>query len=828
MKISRKLLTITECIDYIELTTDAALYRIYAMNDDMFRIRCSFDREFAPEASYALVMTAWDDAMDHVIKDRKKITALSLKIEEHEHDYRCTTKNLVLKIVKEPFAIIFEDHEGVVLHQDVGSRSYVQDDLNRIYHYSVSSDEDYYYGFGEKSGLLNKRNRRLRMQNVDTLGYNSESTDPLYKHIPFYIKFNGKNQSASGMFYHNTHQSTFDVGMERSGYWPKYTYYSADGGELDYFFIHGPMIKQVVQRYTDLTGKSILTPKFSLGYLGSTMFYTELEAHSDRAILGFLEQCEEQGIPCDGFFMSSGYTTGKDGKRYVFNWNKDRFPDPAQFVEQSSSKGITLSPNIKPGMLTTHPLYEEFSELGLFIKDEHAQAPVIDRYWGGAASFVDFSKPAARERWKSHMKQQLLNFGFTSIWNDNNEYEIQQTSAQCDYEGEGKPISALSSVMPNLMALTAVEAIEENNASVRPYVINRAGYAGIQRYAQTWAGDNYTSWHSLKFNIPLILGLGLSGVANQGCDIGGFFGPAPEPELFVRWVQNGIFQPRFSIHSSNTDNTVTEPWMYPSYTQYIRDAIQLRYQLIPYYYSLLYEASVSGAPIMRPLVYEFQDDPQVWEESFQFMIGASLLVANVVEPEVRKHSIYLPRGANWVDWSTKKRYEGGQYIELEVTLSSIPMFIRSGGIIPLATQLRNIHLDTIKKLVVLIEGSQDGSFTYYDDDGVSSSYKNENYYNLTIDVDAKENTIITFTEKGLYHSPIEELEIQVLCSDNSPIAIELDDVVIPRFLNEEKWKCSDKGWYFDIEYKMAYIKYVHPRSDHKLKVDFSVKDLISI
>lgn len=311
MKISRKLLTITECIDYIELTTDAALYRIYAMNDDMFRIRCSFDREFAPEASYALVMTAWDDAMDHVIKDRKKITALSLKIEEHEHDYRCTTKNLVLKIVKEPFAIIFEDHEGVVLHQDVGSRSYVQDDLNRIYHYSVSSDEDYYYGFGEKSGLLNKRNRRLRMQNVDTLGYNSESTDPLYKHIPFYIKFNGKNQSASGMFYHNTHQSTFDVGMERSGYWPKYTYYSADGGELDYFFIHGPMIKQVVQRYTDLTGKSILTPKFSLGYLGSTMFYTELEAHSDRAILGFLEQCEEQGIPCDGFLCHQVIQRGR-------------------------------------------------------------------------------------------------------------------------------------------------------------------------------------------------------------------------------------------------------------------------------------------------------------------------------------------------------------------------------------------------------------------------------------------------------------------------------------------------------------------------------------
>lgn len=435
MKVSRKLLTISEHIDHIELTTDAAMYRIYAMNDEVFRVRCTFEPQFAPEASYALVMTAWEDAMDSVIKERMKIVARPLQLLEHEQYYMCSTKSVALKIYKEPFAIVFEDHHGKILHQDVANRSYVQDDLNRIYHYAVSSDDDYYYGYGEKSGLLNKRNRRLRMQNVDTLGYNSESTDPLYKHIPFYIKFNGKEQTASGMFYHNSHQSTFDVGMERSGYWPKYTYYSADGGELDYFFIHGPTIGQVVQRYTDLTGKSILAPKYSLGYLGSTMFYTELEAHSDEAIVGFLEQCAEQGIPCDGFFMSSGYTTGKDGKRYVFNWNRDRFPDPAQFVEQASSKGITLSPNIKPGMLTTHPLYEEFSELGLFVKDELAQSPVVDRYWGGAASFVDFTNPAARERWKLHMKQQLLQHGFTSIWNDNNEYEIQQAGAQCYFEG---------------------------------------------------------------------------------------------------------------------------------------------------------------------------------------------------------------------------------------------------------------------------------------------------------------------------------------------------------------------------------------------------------
>lgn len=666
------------------------------------------------------------------------------------------------------------------------------------------------------------------MHNVDTIGYNSESTDPLYKHIPFYIKFNSKLQLSTGMFYHNTYDATFDVGCERSGYWPKYMYYSADGGELDYFFINGPSMKEVVRRYTDLTGKSVLTPKYALGYLGSTMFYTELESNSDVAILGFIEKCKVEGIPCDGFFMSSGYTSGEDGKRYVFQWNNKRFPDPTKFASLANQFGVTLSPNIKPGMLLTHPLYEEFAKQQLFIKDESGNEPVVERFWGGQASFVDFTNPAARKQWKRHVKDQLLSNGILSIWNDNNEYEIQESNAQCYFEGSVKPISAISSIMPNMMALSAVEAIHEFDDSLRPYVVNRAGYAGIQRYAQTWAGDNYTSWSSLKYNVPLILGLGLSGVANQGCDIGGFFGPAPSPELFVRWVQNGIFQPRFSIHSSNTDNTVTEPWMYPSYTKYIRDAIKLRYLLVPYYYSLLYEASASGDPIMRPLVYEFDHDADCWEESFQFMVGSSLLVANIVDPGVTKQAIYLPKGSDWVSWDTKKRYTGGQTIDLDVNLASIPMFIRSGAIIPLSYELTNIHNDEMKKSIVLIESSVDGSFTSYDDDGKSHAYKTGYYLKTNISVQSGESTTVNVNYEGNYRDQIEEYEIRFICNENSPVKIELDQAILPRFLIELEWEASIAGWYFNIEHRIAHIKYANPQADHTIKVDFTVKDLISI
>ncbi|UOF90600.1 DUF4968 domain-containing protein [Fodinisporobacter ferrooxydans] len=829
MKVSNKILAIKNYNHYLDIDTNAAKYRIILLNNEIVRIRCTFDEEFTEEASYSLVLTAWEDKMDHLLKEeRKRIEAVCTRYEDLDTHIRLTTKKLLVKICKEPFAIEITDKEGNILHSDLKEKSYVKDTLGRLYHYSCMDDEDYFYGFGEKTGYLNKKKRRMRMHNVDTIGYDSEYTDPLYKHIPFYIKFNNRNGIASGIFYHNSYDSIFDMGCERSGYWNKYSYFCADGGELDVFFIYGPEIKDVVRNYTDLTGKTALPPKYSLGYMGSTMYYTELDKDSDQAILHFLDKCQEEGIPCDGFFLSSGYTTGEDGKRYVFNWNHARFKDPANFVKEMEKKGASLAPNIKPGMLTSHPLYKEFDEAGAYIKDENEENSQIDRYWGGPASFVDFSNPKGRDLWKKHLKKSLVSFGITSIWNDNNEYEISHSEAVCNFEGLKKEVSALRPIMPNLMALMAKETVAEVYPNTRPYITNRAGFAGIQRYAQTWAGDNNTSWKSLKFNIPVILGMGLSGVANQGCDIGGFFGPAPEPELFVRWVQNGIFQPRFSIHSCNTDNTVTEPWMYPSYTKYIRAAIKLRYSFVPYLYSLLFEASTQGSPVMRPLIYEFQQDQKVLEESFDFMFGSFILVANVLEKGSKTRTVYLPAGVTWFDWHTKQAYEGGQTIELEVTLNSIPVFFRNGAIIPMSEDLTNIHNDPIDKLKLLIEPSQDSSFVLYEDDGITNNYKNGEYLKTVITVKKNSGVKITFEKEGNYNKQVKEMDIDLICKDVAPVQVNLSDRKLPMFLDKKEWEVSEEGWHYDIEQKTAKIKYININGSYDIHISFDVKDLISI
>lgn len=831
MKLSSKIQSVENCGDYLAIKTNGAQFQVYLLDNDIIRMRGTFKDEFAPEASYALVKTAWADKTDDLMAgERQRVKPLPLDLKEDADSYSVSTANLTLKINRDPFGFEVIDKAGNVLHKDLPKRSFLQDDLGRSYHYSTMGDHNFFYGFGEKSGELNKFKRRMRMHNTDSLGWNASKSDPLYKMIPFYIDFDSEMDIASGLYYNNSNDSTFDMDSEHSNYWHRYSYFECDGGDLDVFFIAGPTIKDVVKHYTDLTGKTAMMPKASLGYMGSTMYYTELDKDADQAILDFVDTCKKNDIPCDGFFMSSGYTTGDDGKRYVFNWNKDRFPNPQDFVDKLKEKGVLLAPNVKPGMLVTHPLAKDFADADAYIKTPDGKADQEDQYWGGAAHFVDFTSESGRATWSKFMTKQLLSLGITSIWNDNNEYEINETAAKVDADGVHATIGEVKPIMPTMMAKTAQKAIADYDPNVRPYLINRAGFAGIQRYAQTWAGDNRTSWTNVKYNIPTILGMGLSGVANQGCDIGGFDGPAPEPELFVRWVQNGIFQPRFSIHSSNDDNTVTEPWMYPSYTKYIRDAIQLRYQLIPYFYSLLHEASVSGAPIMRPLVYEFQNDPKTFEESFEFMLGSSLLVANVVDKGQTTKEVYLPKGADWYDLTTYHYYNGGQTIEVPVDLGSIPMFLRTGSIIPESKGLMNIHNDTVENLDVLVEPTTASDFQLYEDDGKTMSYKQGDFLTTDISVKpSKHQTLINLHKQGTYDSKLKSYTFRVCCPDIAPLTIELQGKPLAQFLKFDKFNAATEGWFFDGEKRQVIIKFNNVSdSDIELSIESSVKDLISI
>ena len=810
--------------------TNCADIKVCFVTDEIVRVRVAFDRELAEE-SYILSTTAWEDRLDGLFAaERTRVQPVTPDVTVTDAAITFETAAVRLVAERDPLCFKLYDKEGTLLHSDLAGAPYILDSNRRVTHYSAMAEEDCFYGFGEKTGLLNKNKRFLRERATDAMGYDAEKMDTLYKHIPFYIQLSRATRKAVGVFYNNFYESVFNMGCEKSNYWSRYSYWQADGGDIDLFLIAGGSIRRVVDNYTLLTGRPALLPKRALGYQGSSMYYPELEKDSDDAVLNFIDTIKEEGFPIDGFHLSSGYAS-QNGKRCFFTWNTDRFKDPRAYFAAMNEKGAQNVPNVKPGILLCHPRFDEFNARNVFVRDAEQDTYAVGKWWGGDGAFWDYTSPDGRQAWKDFLTEALIDVGTDSIWDDNCEYDsLQDKDARCCFDGKGGTIAQLKPIMSTLMCKTSAEAVVDHNPKARPYIVCRSGSAGIQKYAQTWCGDNYTSWKTLRYNIPIITGMGLSGQPNEGADIGGFYGPAPEEELFVRWVQNGIFQARFSIHSASNDNTVTEPWMYRGSAGLIRDAILLRYRFTPYLYSAEYEASRTGAPIMRPLVYEFQDDPNVYDESFEFLFGRDILVANVLEPGARTWKVYLPAGTRWYDWNNNFAcYEGGQTIEIPVEISTIPLFLREGAIVPMASnQLMSMANDHMTSLHLTVVPGADSSYTLYDDDGVTNDFKAGVCRKTEITVSGASVVQVKFAAEGSYTDFVEDVTVEMVRKDRSPFWVALDGRKLEHYLNRRKFDAAAEGWYYSQTKRAVLVKYANPRRDACLTVSFEDFDLIGM
>lgn len=813
---------------------DNADVMLVFLSDDVIRIRTSFSRSFE-EASYALVTTAWEDELDELFKEeRTRITALSVPYEETDKKITFTTATCKLVLRKEPFSFRLIDKNGAVIYQDLKERAFDCDQLGRLTHYSlVDREHDHFYGFGEKTGHLDKKGKRLRMSPKDAIGHDPENGEPLYKHIPFYIRINDQVKTAVGLFYNNSHDSVFDMCNEISGYWDRYCYYQTDGGDLDLFLINGPSASEVVSRYTWLTGRSAMPTKQSLGYTASTMYYAELEKDCDKEIYKVIQKHFDEKIYIDNFWLASGYSSGEeDNLRYIFNWNYKRFPDPEGFFEKMSGMGINVIPNMKPGILKNHPYMDVFKKNDVFVKTPDGSEDYIGRWWGGYGRFVDFTGAKGRDTWKELLKETLLKKGSMTVWNDNCEFDgVEDRNALCDCDGRKKTMAEMKIIHSNMMAYVGKQALAEMYPNERPYIINRAGYAGIQRYAQVWGGDNLTDWRTVKFNIATILGMGLSGCANMGCDIGGFAGPAPEGELMLRWIQSGIFQPRFCMNSANSDNTVTQPWMYEEHIEDVRAAYAQRYRMMPYLYSLMRQAYETGMPAMRPLFLEFPEDEACYtDENLTFMFGPSVLVANVVEKDAKTRRIYLPKGTTWYDMNDRFRaYEGGQTIELPVTLSSIPMFLRGSAVYMTTEDVHQASTDIMKQLDLVISAESDCDFVFYDDDGHTKDFEKGVYSRTDICVKSGDRTVISFHKEGDYKDTVEKLTLKVVSKEKGAYWVTVDGEQIPRFLVKENLDEAECGWYYNLSDRTVMIKCPKPdKKDFDIVLSCEKFDLIGM
>lgn len=423
MKISSKFIGMDRLDDAVLIRTNGALIKVLFLSPEIVRIRASFDGAF-DEESYVLSATAWDDRLDSIFgAERVKTKALIPEMTETEAEIGLHTEAVTLHIAKDPFCIRMTDAEGDLLHRDVEGFSYVLDSNNRRTHYSEILPTDCFYGFGEKAGRLNKARQYMRMGGRDAMAWDPVNTDPLYKHIPFYIKLSPTTGKALGMFYHNTYDSAFCMGRDVSTMSRSCSYFQADGGDIDLFLIGGTKISRILDNYTWLTGRPAMMPKRALGYQGSGMMYSEQPMNCEGFVMDFINTVHEEGYPIDGFYLSSGYTAQHENKRCVFTWNKARYENPERFIARLKDAGAPVVPNVKPGVLLDHPLYEEMDRQNVFIRSSDETENAVGYWWGGPGVFWDFTNPEAREVWKAYLKSTLLDKGAEAIWNDNCEHD---------------------------------------------------------------------------------------------------------------------------------------------------------------------------------------------------------------------------------------------------------------------------------------------------------------------------------------------------------------------------------------------------------------------
>lgn len=633
------------------------------------------------------------------------------------------TTALTVTVRHRPLRVSFAAADGRSLDEDDGERglAFTRGEA-RVW--KRLRDDEHVYGLGEKGGRLDKRGRALggyayAMWNSDTFGYDSD-TDPIYASVPFFLVLRGGR--AHGFFVDETGRGLIDVGHEAQELL-SFGAQSADGA-LEYTFIDGPTPKDVVARYTALTGRIPLPPRWALGYQQCRWSY-----FPEAKVRFIADNFRQRHIPADAIWLDIDY---QDGFK-PFTWDPARFPDPRKLIGDLAAGGFRVvtivdpHPPIEPG----YRVYDEAVAGDHLVKGADGK-PFVGEVWPMRATpprksvYPDFTRAATRTWWGG-LYAPFLDLGVAGIWNDMNEPAVGQTvngtmPFDVRHDGDGHPGDhrELHNVYGMQMSRATFEGLARLRPDARPFVLTRATFAGGQRYAAVWTGDNQSDWAHLRLGIPMLLGLGLSGFSLAGNDIGGFVESA-SADLFTRWAQAAVFFPFMRAHTTRR-SLDQEPWSYGLAHEAInRRAIELRYELLPTIYNEMREASVTGIPAMRPLVLEFPDDPKVADVDDEFLWGRDLLVAPVLREITNEREVYLPRG-DWYDYWTGKRFAGAQTVRIPVTLATLPIFVRAGGIVFRHPVVQHTGELAGKPLIVAAYPGGPSQARLYEDDGVTRAY----------------------------------------------------------------------------------------------------------
>ncbi|MER2600250.1 MAG: glycoside hydrolase family 31 protein [Caldilineales bacterium] len=751
-----------QCLD---LHCGAAALRIELLAPALLRLRLAPDGHFDHGFSYAVARTEWP------------ATPVEFRADDEVLELRSAA--LICRVQRVPCRLSIWDAQERLLLADAAGLGWsepVNGDRAVAWHLHLPEGA-HYYGLGEKAFPMERRGRRFELYNTDPAGY-APYDEPINQSIPFFMALlpvsfpltaaqMGNATAAAGVLLDNPARSFFDFGYTQ----PDTLSIEAEAGELRAYVMAAPRLADVLESYTALTGRSALPPLWALGYHQARWSYPDEATVRDLAA-----QFRRRRIPCDAVYLDIDYM---DGYR-CFTWNRAAFPDPRGMIADLRGAGIKtvaiIDAGVKADAATGYAVHDEGVARDVFLRTadgERFMAPV----WPGDCYFPDFTDPAARAWWGEQYAG-LLADGVAGFWNDMNEPalfdgHVLPDDAPFHYEGFGARHSEAHNVYGTQMARATADGLARLQPGLRQLVISRAAFAGHQRHAMVWTGDNHSTWEHLRLTVAMGLSLGLSGLAFHGADVGGFMGDCTG-ELLARWTQLGALTPFFRNHSS-LGTRAQEPWAFGAEIEAIcRRAIELRYRLLPLIYTAFWQNAQTGVPITRPLVLTHQYDPRVAALDDQFMLGDDLLAAPVLEPGARGRWLYLPAG-RWYDFDTGARLEGGRNHWANAPLDTIPLFVRGGSVLPM--QAVQQHTDEAPAATITLRVYAGiGESQWYEDDGRTMACLTGEFRATRFAVRGDGGVVrVTVEHDGAYRSPRQHWAWEIIGLDRRPDSVEMDE-----------------------------------------------------
>jgi len=710
---------------YIFRCKNKITLQVSFLTESMIRFRYAINGEFQNDFSYA-------------IDDEFNASDPKTHLEEENDFFKITTSHVQCFVLKEGMKVHIKNLDGACICEDDGgfrAQSSILKGISRVTVSKKAAKDEVYFGLGDKSSSLNLRGQKFENWNTDSFLYD-DKTDPLYRTIPFYYSL--KNGLAYGIFMDNTYRSHFDFDSKKRGN----VEFSASGGEMNYYFIYGPSLLSVAAQYTKLTGKPDLPPIWALGFHQCRFSY-----YPESKVKEIANEFRSRQIPCDAIYLDIDYM---DEFR-CFTWNNSHFPKPTEMIKALREKGFKTIVMIDPGLKAddNYSIYAEGKKRDYFCKRPDGDI-MIGPVWPSDCVFPDFTNPVVRSWW-GHLYRTLYSKNrIAGFWNDMNEpavFKIEKKTFPEDvrhyYEGEYASHAKMHNVYGMQMSRATHEGLLRLKNHRRPFVITRATYSGGQRYSSVWTGDNTSNWKHLKIANIQCQRLSISGFSFVGSDVGGFAGQATG-ELFVRWLQLGVFHPLYRVHSigensegdSETNQneagpTISmdqEPWSFgEEFTSLAKYAIELRYQLLPYIYTAFWKYTKEGIPMIKSLAFYDQTDPKLIETEREFIFGEQILVSPVIKKGRTNQKLYLPKGL-WYHYWTATSYGGNQKVEIEAPLSHIPIFIKAGSVIPhypIRQYTDEKPVDELTLHVYFKNGKEISQL--YEDEGDGFAYKNDQF-----------------------------------------------------------------------------------------------------